>query len=100
MTQIESALKGIITDQMNEAAAHEGIDASALLKLIASGKAVIPFNKKRKAKHSIAVGKDLLVKINANIGTSPKNCDIDYEMKKLHAAVSAGAEAVMDLSIG
>ncbi|HOF34847.1 MAG TPA: phosphomethylpyrimidine synthase ThiC [Spirochaetota bacterium] len=100
MTQIESALKGIITDQMNEAAALEGIDASALLKLIASGKAVIPFNKKRKAKPAFAVGKDLLVKINANIGTSPKNCDIDYEMKKLHAAVSAGAEAVMDLSIG
>lgn len=100
MTQIESARKGIITEEVKRASLHEGMPAAELSGLMASGRAVLPFSKKRKARSILAVGKDLLVKINANIGTSPKNCDIDYEMKKLKASIEAGAESVMDLSIG
>lgn len=47
----------------------------------------------------IAVGKDARVKINANIGTSPASCDFENEILKLEAAISAGVDAVMDLSI-
>lgn len=48
----------------------------------------------------IAVGENLRVKVNANIGTSGDVHDEDLELRKLEAAVKAGADAVMDLSTG
>jgi phosphomethylpyrimidine synthase len=39
-------------------------------------------------------------KINANIGTSNMNSDIEVELKKLDAAIKYGADTVMDLSTG
>jgi phosphomethylpyrimidine synthase len=48
----------------------------------------------------VAVGENLSVKVNANIGTSGDLTDEDFELRKLHAAVNAGADAVMDLSTG
>ncbi len=44
------------------------------------------------------MGENLRVKVNANIGTSGDLHDEDFELRKLEAAVNAGADAVMDLS--
>ncbi len=49
---------------------------------------------------AVAVGEKLRVKVNANIGTSGDVHDEDFELRKLEAAVKAGADAVMDLSTG
>jgi len=46
------------------------------------------------------VGKGLSVKVNANLGTSPERIDVDEELEKLKNAREAGADTVMDLSIG
>lgn len=48
----------------------------------------------------VAVGENLKVKVNANIGTSGDLHDEDLELRKLEAAVKARADAVMDLSTG
>jgi len=48
----------------------------------------------------LAVGKGMTVKVNANIGTSPDASDLANELAKLKAAVAAGADTVMDLSVG
>lgn len=49
---------------------------------------------------AIAVGQNLRVKVNANIGTSGDVANEDLELRKLDAALSAGTDAVMDLSTG
>ncbi|MGB6065188.1 MAG: phosphomethylpyrimidine synthase ThiC [Desulfomonilaceae bacterium] len=48
----------------------------------------------------VAVGENLRVKVNANIGTSGDVHDEDFELRKLEAAVKAGTDTVMDLSTG
>ena len=48
----------------------------------------------------LGIGKGLRTKVNANIGTSRDRMSIDDEIAKLKVAVSAGADAVMDLSTG
>ena len=59
----------------------------------------IPYNPIH-SPNPIGVGEGLRVKVNANIGTSPDRVDPNEEMKKLAAAHEAGADAIMDLSIG
>ncbi|MDI6752209.1 MAG: phosphomethylpyrimidine synthase ThiC [bacterium] len=46
------------------------------------------------------VGKGLRTKVNANIGTSPKKISIKEELGKLSSAIFAGADTIMDLSVG
>ncbi|MDA8240125.1 MAG: phosphomethylpyrimidine synthase ThiC [Nitrospiraceae bacterium] len=99
MTRIELARKGIITEEVKEAAAAEGFSAEALSADIASGVSVIPLNRNRRIK-PIAIGRGLRTKINANIGTSKDRVSIEEEMEKLDALVKYGADAVMDLSTG
>lgn len=48
----------------------------------------------------VGVGANLRIKVNANIGTSADLHDEDFELRKLEAAVKAGADTVMDLSTG
>ncbi len=48
----------------------------------------------------VGVGKGLKTKVNANIGSSPDFFDLETELKKLDAAIQAGADTIMDLSIG
>ena len=100
MTQLEAAKKGIITEEVKTAALSEKTDAQSLSALVAKGEVVILKNNIRENTVPIAVGTKTRVKVNANIGSSKDVCDINYEMEKLKAAVSAGADAVMDLSTG
>ena len=48
----------------------------------------------------LKIGEGQTTKVNANIGTSPVQLDLSIELQKLETAISAGADAVMDLSIG
>ncbi|MCX7770643.1 MAG: phosphomethylpyrimidine synthase ThiC [Proteobacteria bacterium] len=77
----------------------EEISYENLIQGINEGKIVFFKNKKRDTK-PMAVGKDLTVKINANIGTSMKCNDISLELKKVKVCEEAGADAIMDLSTG
>ncbi|MEK6527451.1 MAG: phosphomethylpyrimidine synthase ThiC [Nitrospirota bacterium] len=98
-TRIELAKKGIITDEVKQAAVSEGIAAEQLSKDIASGLTVIARNTNHNIK-PVGIGKDLKTKINANIGTSKDRVSIDEEMLKLDVLIKYGADAVMDLSTG
>jgi phosphomethylpyrimidine synthase len=99
MTRIETARKGIITDEAREVALAEGVSAEALSEDIASGVSVIPINRKHGIR-PIGIGRNLRTKINANIGTSKDRVSIEEEMEKLDVLVHYGADAVMDLSTG
>ncbi len=99
MTRIETARKGIVTDEIREAALLEGTDPERLASDIADGITVIPRNSARGIK-PVAIGKGLKTKINANIGTSKDKISFDEEMQKLDLLVRYGADAVMDLSTG
>jgi phosphomethylpyrimidine synthase len=79
-------------------AIDEGVSPDRLERHLDNGKVVI-FKAAGSGK-AVAVGQDLKVKVNANIGTSPDLVDEDLELQKLDAAVRAGADAVMDLSTG
>jgi len=48
----------------------------------------------------LKIGKGETTKVNANIGTSPNKSNLSMELKKLEAAIAAGADAIMDLSTG
>ena len=98
--QLIEARKGKITKAMERIAKDEGIEKNLLCKLIAEGKAVILANNRHKAFTPKGVGKELSVKVNANIGTSPERVDIKIEIEKLKMATKAGADTVMDLSTG
>lgn len=100
MTQYLSAKKGEITQAMQVVAEEENIDIARLQRLIASGQAVIPANVNRKNLTPKGIGKNLKIKINANIGTSPEDFEIEKELEKLAICEKYGADAVMDLSIG
>lgn len=100
MTQLEQARKGIITNEMKQAALKEGVEPGYISSSIMDGTVIITKNKKRKSIEPLAIGKGLRTKINANIGTSQDRASLEEELKKLHAAVEAGTDAVMDLSTG
>lgn len=100
MTQLESARKGRITPEIKTVAANEQVDADVLLKRVAEGTVVIPKNARREIAKLCGVGLGLRTKVNANIGTSPDFVNVDDELAKLEAALDAGADAMMDLSIG
>ena len=90
MTRLESARQGIITDEMRQAAAIEGIDPEILRQRIADGTAIICKNIKRKNGIPLAVGQGMRTKVNANIGTSKDDVGIDKELEKARVAVAAG----------
>jgi phosphomethylpyrimidine synthase len=99
MTRIESAKKGIITEEVKLVASQEGLSPEQLSEGIASGVSVIPINKNHRIT-PIGIGRNMRTKINANIGTSKDRVSIDDEMEKLEVLVKYGADAVMDLSTG
>jgi phosphomethylpyrimidine synthase len=100
MTQLQLARQGTISPEMERAAEAENISAEKLRQLIASGRAVIPKNKKHEVDRVMAIGEGLRTKVNANIGTSGPCRGVQQEIEKLEAAVAAGTDSVMDLSTG
>jgi phosphomethylpyrimidine synthase len=100
MTRKQQAEQGIITEDMAAVAAQEGLAPEFVRDELAKGTLVIPRNAGRKLEQPRAVGRGTSVKVNANIGASPYHSSLDEELAKLDAAVAAGADSVMDLSLG
>ncbi len=67
---------------------------------IAMGRAIIPANINHPETEPMIIGRNFLVKINANIGNSPVTSSINEEVEKAVWAIRWGADTVMDLSTG
>src|SRR5688500_11679244 len=67
---------------------------------VARGRAIIPANINHPEVEPMAIGRNFLVKINANIGNSAVTSSIEEEVEKLVWAIRWGADNVMDLSSG
>jgi phosphomethylpyrimidine synthase len=100
MTQIESARQGLITSEITAVARNEGLDVSQIQQGLVEGTIVVPANRLRKKANPTGIGKGLSIKVNANIGTSSDQIDLEQELKKLRICVEAKADTVMDLSTG
>jgi len=100
MTQWEMARAGETSEQMRHVAAREGVEPHELRGRLRDGLVVVPANRCHRGLVPVGIGEGLRTKVNANIGTSPARCDIAAERDKLKAALEAGADTVMDLSIG
>ena len=100
MTQLQSARMGIVTEAMKIVAADEGVDVERVRAAVASGEAVIPLNIHHANARPIGVGRLFKTKINANLGRSATHSGKGDELEKLAVALKAGADFVMDLSVG
>jgi len=127
VTQYEFAQAGIITEEMIYVAHRENLCREAMLagaeakiadgesfgasvppfitpefvrQEVARGRAIIPANINHPELEPMAIGRNFLVKINANIGNSAVVSTAAEEVEKLVWAIRWGADTVMDLSTG
>ena len=128
VTQLEYARKGVITPEMEfiairenlgrerqrangsvgrrlggqsfGAAIPEHITAEFVRDEVARGRAIIPANINHPESEPMIIGRNFLVKINANIGNSAVASSIEEEVEKMRWAIKWGADTVMDLSTG
>ncbi len=127
VTQLEFARAGIVTKEMiyvaerenlgrkqqlarAEAAIADGESFGASVPAfitpefvrdeIARGRAIIPCNINHAELEPMAIGRNFLVKINANIGNSAVTSSVEEEVDKMVWAIRWGADTVMDLSTG
>lgn len=124
VTQMHYARRGIITPEMEyvairenlgrkqlkEALARDGQDWGASIpdyvtpefvrEEVARGRAIIPSNINHPESEPMAIGRNFLVKINANIGNSAVASNVANEVDKMVWSIRWGADTVMDLSTG
>ncbi len=127
VTQLHYARQGIITPEMEFIALRENmgrerirtdvlrqqhpgegfgahlpqdITAEFVRQEVASGRAIIPCNINHPESEPMIIGRNFLVKVNANIGNSAVSSSIEEEVEKLVWATRWGADTVMDLSTG
>ena len=123
VTQMHYARQGIITPEMEYIAIrengkqragvdlrqHQGENFGASVREItpefvrqevAEGRAIIPCNITHPESEPMIIGRNFLVKINANIGNSALGSSIDEEVAKMTWATRWGADTIMDLSTG
>ncbi|RMC37610.1 phosphomethylpyrimidine synthase ThiC [Paracoccus alkanivorans] len=124
VTQMAYARAGIITPEMEFVAIRENLGRKAakeklirdgndwgaaipdhvtpefVRQEIASGRAIIPANINHPEIEPMAIGRNFLVKINANIGNSAVTSSMEEEVEKMVWAIRWGADTVMDLSTG
>ena len=126
VTQLEYARAGLITKEMIYVAERENLGRKMLARAaesiadgnsfgadiptfitpefvrgeIARGRAIIPANINHPELEPTIIGRNFLVKINANIGNSAVTSSIEEEVEKLVWAIRWGADTVMDLSTG
>lgn len=98
-TLVELAVEGIVTPEMEVVATAEKLLPEIVRNRIAGGQIVIPLNKNRPCR-VVGIGLGLSTKINASIGTSTDIADVDAEVRKALAAQTAGADTLMELSVG
>ncbi|WP_205438940.1 phosphomethylpyrimidine synthase ThiC [Edwardsiella tarda] len=78
----------------------ENITAEFVRAEVAAGRAIIPANINHPESEPMIIGRNFLVKVNANIGSSSVTSSIEEEVEKLVWATRWGADTVMDLSTG
>ena len=123
VTQLEYARRGIITPEMEYVAIRENLRRQAsdptlrdgedfgaaipdfvtpefVRDEIARGRAIIPANINHTELEPMAIGRNFLVKVNANIGNSAVLSTVADEVDKMVWAIRWGADTVMDLSTG
>ncbi|MBS1066662.1 phosphomethylpyrimidine synthase ThiC [Gluconobacter kondonii] len=123
VTQMAYARAGVITPEMEFVAIRENIGRAEALKEardgedfgasipdfvtpefvrqeIASGRAIIPANINHRELEPMIIGRNFLVKINANIGNSAVTSSMEEEVEKMVWSIRWGADTVMDLSTG
>ena len=100
VTQMHYARKGEVTAEMEFVALREGFEPDFVRAEVARGRAIIPANVNHPELEPMAIGRNFLVKINANIGNSAVTSSIDEEVEKLRWATLWGADTIMDLSTG
>jgi len=100
ITQLYYARKGEVTPEMEFVAIREGMEPEFVRAEVARGRAIIPANINHPEIEPMVIGRNFLVKINANIGNSIVSSSIDEEVEKLRWATLWGADTVMDLSTG
>jgi len=123
VSQMHYARRGIITPEMEYVAVRENLGREMLKEYvrdgqdwgaaipdyvtpefvrdeIARGRAIIPNNINHPESEPMAIGRNFLVKINANIGNSAVASDVASEVDKMVWSIRWGADTVMDLSTG
>lgn len=124
VSQMHYARRGIITPEMEYVAIRENLGRAALKEAlvrdgqdwgasipdhvtaefvrdeVARGRAIIPSNINHPESEPMAIGRNFLVKINANIGNSAVASDVAQEVEKMVWSIRWGADTVMDLSTG
>ncbi len=100
VTQMHYARRGIVTPEMAFVAIREGVEPEFVRGEIARGRAILPANVNHPESEPMIVGRNFLVKINANIGNSAVTSSIEEEVEKMTWATHWGADTVMDLSTG
>ena len=111
VSQMHYAKKGMVTPEMEFIAIREnlGREAAGLMSRItpefvrdevARGRAIIPANINHPETEPMIIGRNFLVKINANIGNSAVASSIEEEVEKMAWSLRWGADTVMDLSTG
>lgn len=100
VTQMHYARKGIITPEMEYIAIRENCLPEFVRSEVARGRAIIPSNINHPEIEPMIIGRNFLVKINANIGNSAVTSSIAEEVEKMTWAIRWGGDTVMDLSTG
>jgi len=107
VTQLALARAGIVTPEMEYAAIREShgrgdtrITPEFVRDEIAAGRAILPANINHPELEPTVIGRNFLVKINANIGNSAVSSGLAEEVEKLVWAIRWGSDTVMDLSTG
>jgi len=100
ITQLHYARKGIITPEMEFIAIREGFSPEFVRNEVAQGRAIIPANINHPELEPMIIGRNFLVKINANIGNSALSSSISEEVEKMIWSIRWGGDTVMDLSTG
>ncbi len=99
-SQMHYARKGELTEEMRFVALRENLSPEFVRDEIARGRAIIPANINHPELEPMIIGRNFLVKINANIGNSAVSSSIEDEVEKMQWATRWGADTVMDLSTG
>jgi phosphomethylpyrimidine synthase len=99
-TQMYWARRGVVTPEMEFAAIRENVPPEFVRSEIARGRAILPANVNHPESEPMVIGRNFLVKINANIGNSAVTSSIEEEVEKMTWAIRWGADTVMDLSTG
>ncbi|MEI8011821.1 MAG: phosphomethylpyrimidine synthase ThiC, partial [Candidatus Omnitrophota bacterium] len=99
-TQMAYARRGMVTPEMEFVAIREGLAPDFVRREVAEGRAIIPANINHPEAEPMAIGRNFLTKINANIGNSALSSGIREELEKMLWSVRWGTDTVMDLSTG